>query len=390
MSHDFITQFQINQESRANAGYSPEIYLQNWRTLFSRLAKDRKLLSHHLINQLSATLSFSKANLHSGLHTIFSGFSRTKLSGLAAEIMPDPLKIAIVASGNIPGVAVAPAVQLAAVGCPVIVKMAGAEQILLPWLLENYEQNFGPAGISCDYWPSDSSEFKELMVQAEKIIAFGSDETIRSLKHGFGRKVVGFGHKISIGLYDSPEINHAVLAQSAKDVVLFEQAGCLSPQLYFVCGTMSEIQNFAAAFYQNLTEMISKLGAPTIDSQLAFRRHALLDELDLAGEIYFSDRSKSCIVTTSDCLKIDRIIGPHVIQIVQFKTELDLQNELKKIKPWLQGSSLFCPPSKLPEYYEILRQAGCTYFAKPGQMQGPDLLWKNGGFDLVKRVVQQD
>jgi acyl-CoA reductase LuxC len=93
--------------------------------------------------------------------------------------------------------------------------------------------------------------------QAEAIVVFGSDDTIRHFARQIEphQRFVPHGTKISFGLvledYDEKLISHA-----AKDVFLFDQLGCLSPQSFFVANDSSA---FAARLAQALDQLTQEV-----------------------------------------------------------------------------------------------------------------------------------
>ena len=73
-------------------------------------------------------------------------------------------------------------------------------------------------------------------------MAQGSDETLRALRTlcPAGTPFVGYGHRVSFGVVCKGSTNAA--AGFAKDVLLYDQGGCLSPQTIFVEGGWQKAQ----------------------------------------------------------------------------------------------------------------------------------------------------
>lgn len=352
------------------------------------LASHTELIENEVVDALTLSSGIPRQNLIRGIQLQFTGFANTPLSEFPWRRFDGELYVAIVSAGNIPGVAVAPALLLAAIGCPVIVKLSHADQILFPWLLEKFEKRYEPSGISCGYWHWESKEFSDLLRGADKVIAFGSDLTTQSLQKQFGTKLLAFGHKFSIGIVDLFELDAFDFAGTTLDVSLFLQEGCLSPQTYFVRGTMDEVLKCAELFFEVLQNTFRALGGNNLEAASVFRRHALIDELDMLGEFYFADSSRSCIVTISENLILSRLLGAFVVQFVPFSSLDDLAKKLTPIAKWLQGASLQCEPSRHPIYESLLMKFGCTYITTPGSMQSPPITWNNGGFNLLEKILE--
>ncbi len=70
---------------------------------------------------------------------------------------------------------------------------------------------------------------------ADAVVAFGADETIAALRARVtaGKIFIGHGHKASLGIvWDDPDFGSC--AGAARDASLFDQQGCLSPQVFYV------------------------------------------------------------------------------------------------------------------------------------------------------------
>ena len=92
--------------------------------------------------------------------------------------------------------------------------------------------------------------------QADIVIASGSDESLTAIHRHVRGRFIGYGHKVSFSV-----IGKEALAQSqqlaraaAYDVALFDQQGCLSPQLIYVEeGGVIRPKEFAALLARELT-----------------------------------------------------------------------------------------------------------------------------------------
>jgi hypothetical protein len=99
------------------------------------------------------------------------------------------------------------------------------------------------------------------MEEAEAIVIFGSDETVEFFaKHVLPRqRLVAYGHRISLGLVLGP-FDENVVEGAARDVLIFDQLGCLSPQLYYIAGDSAE---FARRLAERFNERFSSSSAVT-------------------------------------------------------------------------------------------------------------------------------
>ncbi len=96
--------------------------------------------------------------------------------------------------------------------------------------------------------------------EADAVIVFGSDETVRQVRKKIRphQKFVPHGHRISFGiLFD--DLSAKAAEDAARDVSVFDQQGCLSPHLFYVKAPSG---SEAAAFAEQLAEAME-----------AFNRH---------------------------------------------------------------------------------------------------------------------
>ncbi|KAA3652719.1 MAG: hypothetical protein DWQ10_18920 [Calditrichaeota bacterium] len=388
MVTDFAIQFENNKSARRDVKLSPSAYLLAWCRLFAQLAENPEQISESMLNDLVASTGVPHNNLKAGLIAQFTGFAKTNRDTFPDIFLENTQHVAIVAAGNIPGIAIAPALLLAAAGCPVIVKMAKADQVLLPWLLRLFEKQFGATGISTGYWQPESEVFDQLLSQAGKVIVFGNDSTISALKMKWGKNIIGFGHKFSIGVLDVDKMEAHDYHAIAKDTALYLQSGCLSPQAFFVKGSNEEVMYHAEKFFTALQFLESEFGEADLDTGTAFQRHALIDQLDMLGVTRFANATGSILVTLDDNFFPERLLGPFVVQFIPFANMKALELKLSALSKWMQGACLYNRNENKPGYKSLLSKHGCTYIAEPGFMQSPPITWENGGFDLIEKIME--
>ena len=108
------------------------------------------------------------------------------------------------------------------------------------------------------------------MEEAEVIVVFGSDETVREFSERVlpSQRFLAHGHKISLGLIwgrCDPQHREGI----ARDVFSFDQLGCLSPQFFYVAGDSAE---FAYATLQAPRKATSKRLTTTVREPCDRRR----------------------------------------------------------------------------------------------------------------------
>lgn len=114
----------------------------------------------------------------------------------------------------------------------------------------------------------ESTAFK----RADAVIAYGSMETIQSIRNRLPptKRFFPYGHKIGVGIIDS----HCDLVDAAQrlanEMVMFDQQGCMSPHVVFVCGESGDEKRFAECLSSALEALPRKL----LHSRYALERSA--------------------------------------------------------------------------------------------------------------------
>ncbi|RMD93700.1 MAG: hypothetical protein D6814_15285 [Calditrichaeota bacterium] len=388
--------------AKTNSGYIEGIYqelaeavqsrrvnsamlIERWTSLFAKIARGEIVLPGQLLLHLQQASGFSRRNLAEGLRTMCKGWQKCEtcpegLQRPAGEM----LRIAIIAAGNIPGVAVAPAVLLASAGYPVVVKLAKSDQWFLPWLLQLFNRLYPglETGIRAFYWPPSSREIRELLQTAQRILAFGSDATIATLRRQFPQKLIGFGHKFSVAYVDSVTLNSAALAGLARDVSLFDQSGCLSVQAIFVRGQKGQVRRWAERFSRALSKSIDDLGKGQAEASRMVKIHAARDTLDMLGQPYFHGQDFGWFVAVSENFSADFLLGGNFVQVIAVANPKSALRMLEPQKSFLQGVALACEALDFDRLAEGFYQFGISRVARPGEMQSPPLDWANNGIRL--------
>jgi hypothetical protein len=105
-------------------------------------------------------------------------------------------------------------------------------------------------------------------VAGEHVWAYGSDESLSEIRSGLPRDVVFHAHGSGFGIafVEAATVELDAAAEAlARDVVPFDQRGCLSPRLAVVDGTEAEVRAFAAALARALAALEKAIPQGTLD-----------------------------------------------------------------------------------------------------------------------------
>ncbi len=364
---------------RDTAAVSPEAYLARWQNLFQKYATTG--LPQELLQAMARLSGMDENGLAEGIRLILQGLSRGH-PDYGQVSVPCRRRVAIISAGNIPGVAVAPAITLAAAGCPVLVKLSRAEPYFFPWLLDAWHGEYSvEPGIRAHPWPAEGTDLRAILESAQTVLVFGSDPTVAALRETYRRKqVLGFGHKFSIGWVANAD--REALHKLARDVALFRQQGCLSVQVVFVHGDRGTAEQAAESFAPVLADVLLTCGG----AGPALRYRQLLDEVDLLGvPRYGGEKADGCVLLPSQFTP-EYLRGDGVVQFLPAAGISEALAALGPLRQALQGVSVASSVEEFTRWRELWLAAGVNYVQPAGEMQAPPLDWANGGIVLPAAV----
>lgn len=247
-------------------------------------------------------------------------------------------------------------------------------------------------------WPGGHTALEKIAFgRADVVIVSGSEQTLAAIRPQVRGQLIGYGHKVSFSiiakeaLADTPE----VARQTAYDVMLFDQQGCLSPQIIYVeqGGSVSP-KEFAAHLSQALAhwEHVVPRGRIPQEARVAIRR--VRDETEwqaLAGKesaLYASPNGTEWTVA----YEADPAFAPsplyRTIRVKPLTTFAQLDELLISWRPHLEAVGVAVSPERLPGLATMLGQMGVSRVCPIGTMQTPPLSWRHGGRPRVADIVR--
>ncbi len=184
------------------------------------------------------------------------------------------LTVQIVA-GGVPGVGVSALLRSLIVKGPTLLK-PGRGDVVLPTLFARALGAVDPPladSLAVVYWPGGSREHEDAALgRADVVTVYGSDETVRDLRARtpVTTRLVPYHHRVSIGVVGrdalGPGVVAATAAEVARSIAMFDQRGCVSPQLVFVeeggaCTPAAFVDHLASA----LAELEESLPTGALD-----------------------------------------------------------------------------------------------------------------------------
>lgn len=187
-----------------------------------------------------------------GGHAAVESFAHTR-DGRRLRAVAPPLGLHVF-SGNVPGVGVTSIIRALLVRSAVFGKSGAAEPVLaaaFARLLAQTDPRIG-ACVAMTYWRGGDAALEDAaLARVGLVVHYGGAEAISALRSRAPGHVpfVDHGPRISFAVIDatSREPIDRVPHELARAVALFDQQGCVSPQLAYVIGTAAQARDIAAA-----------------------------------------------------------------------------------------------------------------------------------------------
>ncbi len=297
-------------------------------------------------------------------------------------------RAAIVASETTIGVAVIPLAFALLAGCDVLVKdrSDGLVRAVIETLAEE-EPTFA-AQATADIWDgTDVERSRERLRDADVVIAFGRDETLRAIRSELAphARFVAFGHRTSVAYVGREALGDAdacaiAASDAVRDALLYDGDGCLSPHAVFIerDGALSP-RAFAEAFVRACDAFAVEFppGAPTpVAAALAYRRRANFRASQGDGEVY--DAAGGAYVVAFDPPAGEppplyaRTVGLYVVDAPDAALRFVRRHGLP-----LEGFAR--RPQGRPDLEAAAQESGAHYVAALGALQDPPLGGEHGG-----------
>lgn len=362
------------------------------------------------IEWVPQTSGFSSQTIADGIDVAFAEIHPGKLAELVRKEL-DPSSVGQIGppltvqwlAGNIPALAVMALVSGLLTRSAQFVKPSSQEPLFAPVLAASW-QDVDPEMAACIaalWWPGGHSDLESIVLTtADVVVAYGDDVTLRGLQARVPNKArfIGYGHKWSVALIGREQMTIDAIpplaAALAQDMTLYDQLGCLAPQIVYVeCGGSALMDTLARALAMALKTYGMQRpagcwGTTTFAAVRGLRDH--YDMRQLAGEavsVYGSERTLDWTIIIDPTARCEPASLPRVIRI----TPVDqLEDILVWLQPWkgqLSTVGVSLSPARLARLTPGLSALGVWRYCPLGQMQRPSLLEGHDGRPRLVALV---
>ncbi len=242
-------------------------------------------------------------------------------------------------------------------------------------------------------WRGGSVGLEEaLFAEADCLTATGSDETLASLRRTLPLKVrfIGYGHKVSFG-YISHESLSGIAArklavQAVRDVVAWNQLGCLSPHAFYVeAGGATSPEQFAELLAKELhaTEMKEPRGTLQTEAAAAIAYRRSFYEVRAAASektrMWRSDDSTAWTVVYENDPRFQISCLNRFIYVKAVSSVEEVLRSADAVHGKVSTVGMAASGAKAQELAQRFARWGVTRICPVGEMQNPPFTWRHDG-----------
>ena len=349
------------------------------------------------IAAIAHSAGYSVAMLENSIDALlkpFTGDALKAMAGTAARpTVGGPKTIGFIAAGNVAGAGIHEIAIALIGGARVLIKTASAEPIFFAEFartLAEIDREVG-ARIEVFNWSRARTDLTAaLIAKCERVVAYGDDATIESLQ---SPKVIGFASRVSGALIErgaiAPSRIDEVADLLARDIVLFEQLGCLSLHHVFVVSAEGAAARELAIRMSRALERIGESMPPAriplrdaaeirgVRERARWRAIAgepveLFEGRGLEWTVVFEPRPDSFMVSP----------GFRTVHVTGVRDLAEFRACIAGVSGQIEAMAV------VGEDCEIAARAmGIPYVCAPGEMQSPPLDWRHAGGRFLDLMV---
>jgi hypothetical protein len=292
-----------------------------------------------------------------------------------------------VLAGNVPGVGVFGMVAGLLAGVPGLVKTASREPFL-PELVARSLVAEDPrlaAGLAVVHWSGGSTAHERIAFSgADLVIAYGRSESLDAVAAYEPRRLLRFGPRMSVAVVAREACTPATAANAAFQIALFDQQGCLSPQLVVV-EEGRPADHFAAALAAELMRLAETLPAAPLtlaESTAVWRfleRQRWRAQEGASVTVHTDVKSRFSVVCDRSAVIQPSPLHRHVV-VVPVASLADACAPLSQFVGLIETLGYAGPERRTSEAAALAERCGAHRLCPLERMQAPPFAWCQGGY----------
>jgi hypothetical protein len=308
--------------------------------------------------------------------------------------------VAHVSAGNVPGLAIPTIVTGLLAKAAVVVKPAAGDPVLAALVarsLASIDPDLGDC-VAVAYWPGGTDALTDVLLRRTEVVTVeGDDATVAAVTERARGRVLGFGRRLSCALVtrEATADLGRVVAGLARDVSLYDQHGCLSPQVVYVeTGGPASALDVAAALGRALVELEHELPRGPLSPEAHQAVRALREAAEwnaIAGQevrIFGSPAASGVTVL----YEADPTFAPAAAyRTVRVKPLEEIAGLMRHLGPWagcLEAVGVAGSMARRHEVTTALAPSSVSRICPVGRMQSPPLGWHRGGVARLQTLLR--
>lgn len=294
-----------------------------------------------------------------------------------------------VLAGNVPGVGVFAMIAGLLAGVPGLVKTARREPLLAPLVtrsLASADTRLG-AALAVVHWPGGSTAHERTaLAGADLVLAYGRTESLDAVAAYRPRRLLRFGPRLSVAVVAREAADPATAADAALQAALFDQQGCLSPQLVVVEEPApGAAEHFAAALADELARLAVTLPAAPLalaESAAVWRfvaRQRWRAQEGAAVRVHADPEGRFSVVSDRSGALPASPLNRHVV-VAPVASLAAARAPLRRLAGLVEAVGYAGPARRADEAATLAVECGAHRLCPLARMQAPPFAWKQGGY----------
>jgi hypothetical protein len=341
-----------------------------------------------------------------GSQAVLDGFVEAVAAGgdTAADrrvMAVGPWLCAQIVAGSVPGVGVTALIRSLLLKGPTLLK-PGVGDVVLPVLFARALREEDPElaeSLAVVYWPGGKGELDAAALsRADVVTAYGSDETVRTLRAlcPVTTRFVAYHHRVSVGVVGREALDPSRLESTAEEVAdavaLFDQRGCVSPQVIFVEEGAAGPEDFARALGTALGRLEERLPSGPLEPAEASSLHQLRGSAELlaaAGRatVIHGGESPWTVILDSGDGELGACAG-RIVRVCPVRDAEDVPSLLDPLAPHLQTVGVAGLGDRLERLARALGRAGASRVVPLASVAFPPPWWHHDGRGPLRDLVR--